>query len=265
MRDHYYQPLVNPEKHLTKSLAANRNLPGIDLNIEEQLALLSSFSYNEELLQFPMQKPTSLGYYYKNGSFESGDSEYLYNMIRHIKPALFIEVGSGFSTLIANSAILKNNNDCRHICIEPYQAPWISGLQNVEIIRKKLEDTDLAIFDQLKEGDILFIDSSHIIRPQGDVLLEYLEILPRLKPGVIIHIHDIFTPKDYLEEFILKNRYMWNEQYLLEALLTNTNSFKIIAAVNFLKENYFNEIAAKCPVLKIEKFREPGSFWIEKT
>lgn len=102
----------------------------------------------------------------------------------------------------------------------------------------------------MKEGDILFIDSSHIIRAQGDVLLEYLEILPRLKPGVIIHIHDIFTPKDYLEEFILKNRYMWNEQYLLEALLTNTNSFKIIAAVNFLKENYFNEIAAKCPVLK---------------
>lgn len=264
VRDHYYQPLVNPEKHLKKSLAANRNLPGIDLNIEEQLAILSSFNYNDELLQFPMQKPSGLGYFYKNGSFESGDSEYLYNMIRLVKPSTFIEIGSGFSTLMANSAIVKNNNGCRHICIEPYQAPWISDLPNVEIIRQKLEDTDLSTFGQLKKGDILFIDSSHIIRPQGDVLLEYLEILPQLASGVIIHIHDIFTPKDYLEEFVLKNRYMWNEQYLLEALLTNTKSFKIIAAVNFLKHNHFTHLSAKCPILKMEISREPGSFWLEK-
>jgi hypothetical protein len=130
--------------------------------------------------------------------------------------------------------------------------------------RLSVEEVDIEIFKALKKDDILFVDSSHIIRPQGDVLVEYLEILPQLNPGVIIHIHDIFTPKDYLDEFIFTNHYMWNEQYLLEALLTNTNSFKIIGAVNYLKHHYPEQLSAKCPILKDQAYREPGSFWMVK-
>lgn len=263
VRDHYYQPLINPGKHLTRSLREDRHLPGINLNIPEQLATLQSFNFNPELKLFPVDKKNDLEYYYKNGSFESGDAEYLYNIIRLKKPSTFVEIGSGLSTLLANSAIKKNNNGCKHICIEPYEAEWISQL-GVEVIRKKVEETNMEIFKALQKNDILFIDSSHIIRPQGDVLLEYLEILPQLNPGVIIHVHDIFTPKDYLEEFVFTYHYMWNEQYLLEASLTNTNSFKIIGAVNYLKHHYFDELAAKCPILKKQPYREPGSFWMIK-
>src|ERR1022692_1100591 len=168
-------------------------------------------------------------------------------MIRLKKPARFIEIGSGLSTLMANSAIKKNNNSCKHICIEPYEAEWLNQI-DVNVIRKKVEDIDTNIFKELQKNDILFIDSSHIIRPQGDVLLEYLEILPQLQTGVIIHVHDIFTPKDYLDEFIFTYHYMWNEQYLLEALLTQSKSFKIIGAVNFLKHHYWEELSAKCPI-----------------
>jgi len=263
VRDHYYQPLINPGRHLIKPLREDRPLPGIGWNISEQLDLLRSFHFNTELEQFSIDKKQELAYYYKNGSFESGDGEYLYNMIRWIQPAKFVEIGSGFSTLMAQNAITKNNNGCQHICIEPYEVEWIHQL-GVEVIRKKLEETDLSVFRSLQKDDILFIDSSHIIRPQGDVLLEYLEILPQLQPGVIIHVHDIFTPKDYLDQFIFTNHYMWNEQYLLEALLTHSKSFKIIGAVNFLKHHYWEELAAKCPILAQQVYREPGSFWMVK-
>ena len=264
VRDHYYQPLINPRKHLKKSLREDRQLPGINLNIEGQLSILKAFDFNEELEKFPMEKENDLEYYFKNGSFESGDGEFLYNIIRQKKPSKFIEIGSGFSTLMANSAIIKNNNDGKHICIEPYEVEWIKKLK-VEVIRKKVEDVNMEIFLGLQKNDILFIDSSHVIRPQGDVLTEYLEILPQLNPGVIVHVHDIFTPKDYLDEFVYINHYMWNEQYLLEALLSNSQSFKIIGAVNYLKHHYFEELAKKSPALKKQPSREPGSFWMVKT
>lgn len=263
IRDHYYQPLINPRKHLKKSLRDDRNLPGIDFNVNEQLSILRAFDFNNELEQFPINKRSELEYYYKNGSFESGDGEFLYNMIRLKKPTRFIEIGSGLSTLIANSAIKKNNNKCKHICVEPYEAEWINQLE-VQVIRKKVEEVSIEEFRQLQKNDILFIDSSHIIRPQGDVLFEYLEILPQLNSGVIIHVHDILSPKDYLDEFVFNYHYLWNEQYLLEAFLTNNNNFRIIGAVNYLKHHYFEELSAKCPILKQQEYREPGSFWMMK-
>ena len=93
-----------------------------------------------------------------------------------------------------------------------------------------------CFFAKDKKNDILFIDSSHIIRPQGDVLFEYLEILPILNPGVVVHIHDIFSPKDYLDNWIINDHLFWNEQYLLEAFLSfNNNSPFIDGLLNALK------------------------------
>lgn len=269
--DHYYEPLFNP-KYLRQGLNKDRQLLSIDMNIEEQLALLKRFDYNKELLQIPVDKTATLEYYYNNYSFLSGDGEFLYNMVRCFKPRRIIEVGSGYSTLMADKAIGKNveedrNYSCEFTCIEPYEHSWLEGL-NVKVLRSLVEDVDLSFFESLKENDILFIDSSHIIRPQGDVLFLFLHVLPVLKPGVIIHIHDIFTPKDYLEEWILKKNRLWNEQYLVEAFLSYNNKFKVIGALNFLRHFYYQYLADKCPVLKIQieagVSREPGSLWIKK-
>jgi hypothetical protein len=101
-----------------------------------------------------------------------------------------------------------------------------------------------------------------MIRPRGDVLFEYLEILPILKPGVIVHIHDIFYPNDYPDQWTKSGILFWNEQYLLEAFLTLNKEFKIICATNFLKNNYYNELSNVAPMLKSD--REPGSFWIQR-
>jgi predicted O-methyltransferase YrrM len=266
--DHYYQPMINPKKHLLKSLRDDRELPGIDLNTEAQLDLLAKFNYNQELLKFPVSKQKEIEFYYDNNSYGPGDAEYLYNMVRHFKPGRIIEIGSGYSTLMVQNAIINNklansNYTCHHICIEPYEQPWLEKIE-VELIREKVECIEKSFFQQLRSSDLLFIDSSHMIRPQGDVLFEYLELLPTLKSGVLIHVHDIFTPKDYPDEWVCKNHYLWNEQYLLEAFLTLNSGFTVIGALNYLAHTYRKEFAEKCPVFAKQKDGEPGAFWMIK-
>lgn len=264
IRDHYYEPLFNMKK-LKYLLREDRSLPGIDMNEDEQIRILSKFHYQDELKMIPKQYESDTKFWYGNGSYGNGDSEYLYSIIRLIKPSKIIEVGCGNSTKMALMAIEKNKEEdpeyiCDQLCIEPYEQPWLEQLP-VTVLRKKLEDVDCSLFDQLNANDILFIDSSHIIRPQGDVLKEYLEILPRLKAGVYMHIHDVFTPKDYLDDWLYDHVKFWNEQYLLEAFLTCNKNFKIIGALNFLMHHHYDLLKEKFPFLTYD--REPGAFWMQ--
>ena len=263
--DHYYEPLFN-DKHLRKPLSEDRNLPGIDFNVNNQLALLNELNFSGELSLTPEVYVSDTTYNFMNGAFEHGDGEFLYNMIRHRKPATIIEIGSGHSTKMAQLAIKKNKAEnaeysCKHICIEPYEMPWLEKL-DVEVLRKRVEDIETSYFGQLGKNDILFIDSSHVIRPQGDVLYEYLEILPILNPGVVVHIHDIFSPKDYLHQWVVDEVRLWNEQYLLEAFLSLNKDWQIIGAVNYLFHNHTQLFKDKFP--GITNNIEPGSFYIVK-
>ncbi len=168
---------------------------------------------------------------------------------------------------MAIEAIRKNREsdsmyDCKHVCIEPYEMPWLEKT-SVSVIRKKIEDVELSFFSELGENDILFIDSSHIIRPAGDVLFEYLELLPTLKKGVIVHVHDVFSPKNYPKQWVEDEVRLWNEQYLLEAFLSDNNKWKIIGALNYLHHNHYDNLKPIAPFLKPDS--EPGSFYIQKT
>lgn len=268
--DHYYYPMINPKKYLHKSLREDRSLPGINLNEQGQLALIAQFRYNEELLAIPFESSNKAKhkYHYNNGMFGQGDAELLFSLIRHFKPRRIIEVGSGSSTLMSLLAIEANKKEnvkynCDLTCIEPYEMPWLESL-NVNLQRVTVERSDPAFFQSLEENDILFIDSSHVIRPQGDVLFEYLQLLPLLKKGVIVHVHDIFTPKDYLDFWVLESHNMWNEQYLLEAFLSNNEHFEIICALNYLFYHHPEELTACCPVLKANPGFEPRSIWFKK-
>jgi hypothetical protein len=263
--DHYYQPLINPRKYLTKSLREIRELPGVDFNEEEQLKVLSQFKYNDELVKFPINKVNESEFYYDNMAYGHGDAEYLYNIIRFYKPARIIEIGSGISTMMVKHAIDQNKIDdpaytCRHICIEPYEMPWLDNF-GVELLREKVEHINKSLFLELQANDILFIDSSHIIRPQGDVLFEYLEILPILNQGVLVHIHDIFSPEDYLDKWIFEHK-LWNEQYLLEAFLTFNKEYKVLAALNYLSIYHHSKLSEKCPVYEMQGLKNLGAFWM---
>lgn len=264
IRNHYYEPLFDSSV-LRRPLSQDRSLPGIDWNIDEQLTLLKSFKFNDELNDLLIRKSDEISYS-RNGLFGGGDADFLYNLIRLKKPARLFEIGSGNSTLIALEAIKRNRLEdeswvCNHLCIEPYEMPWLEKI-DVKVIRQKVEDVDITLFSELDKDDILFIDSSHIIRPQGDVVFEYLELLPSLKHGVIVHVHDIFSPKDYPKAWIVDQVRMWNEQYLFEAFLTCNKDWKVIGALNFLHHNHYQELKGRCPYL--EPWNEPGSFYMQR-
>ncbi len=266
--NHYYEPLFD-DRHLKHPLGRDRFLPGISWNDQEQLNLLLNFNFQTELSAIPFKKDGSeLTFYYGNPSLGPGDAEYLYCIIRHFKPARVIEIGSGFSTLMVQRAVsderlLNADYHLEQICIEPYEMPWLEK-SGVRVIRKLVEDMPLDLFKSLDENDILFIDSSHMVRPQGDVLFEFLEILPTLKKGVIIHVHDIYSPKDYTKKHLVEDIMFWNEQYILEAFLSCNQEFRILGALNYLNSHYPQEMYAKFPLLERNRGHLPGSFWIRK-
>ena len=267
IRHHYYSPLVYPSD-VGMSLDRERVIEGLDLNVEGQLALVSKFRYQDELLAIPRLANGSTSFGYDNPTFGPGDAEYLYNMIRHFKPKRILEIGSGQSTLVARLAVAANRRDdpdyrCQQTCVEPFEAPWLEQT-GVEVLRSKIEDLAPAVVDLLDANDILFIDSSHVIRPQGDVIYEYLTLLGRLKPGVLIQIHDIRTPRDYFPRWVLRDRKLWNEQYLLEAFLCFNRDFAVTGAVNWLWHNHRDKLGDACPVLCATRDYEPGSFWMTR-
>lgn len=264
----YYDPMFNP-RHLRYSLREDRALGALDLNVGVQLEQLKKFTYAHELLRIPEAGAGTGNFYYLNEYFGPGDAEYLYSMVRFFKPARMIEIGSGFSTLIAGKAMEANAKDdesytCEYTCIEPYESGWLEEA-GFRVLRQRVEDVDIGLFQSLRAGDFLFIDSSHVIRPQGDVLYEFLEVLPALHSGVVVHVHDIFTPKDYPDKWIREETRFWNEQYLLEAFLSFNGKFEVIGALNFLKHHYPGELSAACPILKKHMpSAEPASFWMRK-
>jgi Methyltransferase domain len=265
VRNHYYEPQFD-NRYPKIDFAEDRSLPGINWNARGQLETLKTLTFSNELADLPKDSQAPLKFHLDNGFFLSGDAEFWYQIIRARKPKRIYEIGSGYSTLMAIAAIDKNKQDdpayaCEHVCIEPYEMPWLEQT-GITVIRKPIEDLELSFFSRLQENDILFIDSSHIIRPQGDIVFEYLQLLPSLNKGVIVHIHDIFSPKNYLKQWLQDDVLFWNEQYLLEAFLTHNESWLILAALNFLHHHHYEKLQSVAPFLTPD--REPGSFYIQK-
>ena len=261
--NHYYEPLfdhrqVNPRKRESK----------LDFNESSQLELLSKLTFDSEFPAVIAAQQGEWRYAFNNGSFEDKDARAYYSLIRNNKPARILEVGSGYSTLVALCAIAKNKLEnpayiCEMTCIEPYEMPRLEKLP-IKLIRKKIEDIDPTVFSSLQENDILFIDSSHIIRPGGDVNYLFLSVLPFLPTGVWVHIHDVFLPEDYPVTWLKDEFRMWNEQYLLEALLTGNREFETILALNYLFVTHRDKLEATFPGSPSGPDKKPGSFWIKK-
>jgi predicted O-methyltransferase YrrM len=269
LRDHYYEPAF-----LTVATTSGpRDLPGIDLRPDRQLELLGQLHYEAELEQFPRGGPdhfeASPYFHYGNGSFMSGDAEALYAVIRHHRPSRIIEIGSGFSTLMAAAAVARNREaggpEVDHRCIEPYSFAWLDDLDAVTVVRERVEQVAVETFAALGPDDILFIDSSHVIRPGGDVLFEYLQLLPRVAPGVLVHIHDVFTPYDYPSDWVRREGRLWNEQYLLEAFLSCNREFDVVLALNYLARTHPAPLGRAFPVYAGEGADRPlGSIWLRR-
>lgn len=261
IRDHYYEPLFQLPKDFEGGKKRELQLT---LSLEKQLQGLNRLQYSEELKTFPETAVTG-GFYVRNPNFGPGDWDLYYLLIRNHQPRNIIEIGSGFSTLVAHEAIRKNRQEgvlTKMTCIEPYENQWLETLPDITLIRQTVETVSPDLFETLEENDILFIDSSHVIRPEGDVLFEYLTVLPRLKKGVIIHVHDIFTPRHYRSDWLDTEFRFWNEQYLLEAFLYFNDHFEIMYAANFLKKEACEDTARV--LTSLTQNDEPSSFWMRK-
>jgi hypothetical protein len=156
----------------------------------------------------------------------------MHSFVRGFNPKTIIEVGAGNSTYVIANAVVRNSCDstmAEVIAIDPYPTPVLrQGFPGLgRVIESRVQDTDVRLFESLGPNDILSIDSSHVVRTGGDVNFLYLEILPRLRPGVIVHVHDIFLPFEYPRQWV-RQRYFWNEQYLLQALLINNSEFEVL-------------------------------------
>lgn len=265
--DHYYEPLIN-FRRLRQPLDQCRPLPGIEVDSERAMWLLEAMVEIGELADAPSSLRNSMEYYLDNDFFGPLDAAVLYALIRRHRPRRIVEVGCGMSTLVAIRARTRNavedpDYSCEHVCIEPYEQTWLAEAP-VRLSRTTAETSDTNLIDELHAGDILFIDSSHIIRPQGDVLTEVLEWLGRLRPGVLVHFHDIFTPRDYPSELLLEHRFFWNEQYLLEAFLSFNSDFEILLPLNHLAETYRQRVSAICPAQFSPKAIVAGSYWLRR-
>jgi glycosyltransferase involved in cell wall biosynthesis len=266
--NHYHEPTYGSES-IFRDPDAPRALAGIDWNLDAQTQLLAQFDFAEALRSLEGRRSGGRTFSYSNGYCGPGDAEALYCMIRHFKPRTIVEVGCGQSTVVAHFAIAdaKANDSrysCRQICYEPYENPWLEDL-GVEVKRELIEKSDLTLFRSLSAGDIVFIDSSHALRPMGDVEFEFLHILPNLPKGVIVQVHDIFSPRDYPAQWLNVERRFWNEQYLLEAFLSFNNEFEIICSLNHLMHLDLPQFKRAFPILA-ERGADPfvGSFWFRR-
>jgi len=249
---HYYEPLPDFRSITTEQITRRREFPGIDFRWDDQLALLNELSaYGDEL--------SALEFDFNNGFFNGFDATVYYSLIRHLKPQRIIEIGGGYSTQLANKALITNGSGSL-TCIEPYPERLNGASQKVELLQKPVEQIDVAFFSCLAANDILFIDSSHTVKFGSDVCYEFLEILPRLAPGVWVHVHDIFFPHDYPAEWLIDRRLALNEQYLLEAFLSFNKQFQVTLA------NYWLCLEHSANAGKLWPVSTSGcsSFWFQR-
>lgn len=258
--DHYYEPMTFGAEGGRYRRRISKKL----FNESKNFDFLKSIARPEEfILEYESGRLGETGFNLTNGSFESGDAEVLFYVIRSIQPQRVIEIGAGNSSLIISAALKMNLSEgsrSQHIIVEPYENKWLESL-DARVIRERVETVDFSIFEQLQNKDILFIDSSHVVKPENDCVFEYTELLPALPAGVIVHVHDVFTPYDYPSEWINKRRYVWTEQYILEALLLNSLQWEVLAPLNWLSKDS-DQFQKYCPYF--ETGRMPGSIWLKK-
>ena len=268
--DHFYQPIPNRQEIMTYA-GKERPLSSIEWHLDKQTELVK-YLLEKYALEFNNKEIFSaFGYSQDTSALISGDAEVLYAMVREKKPSRVIEIGSGGSTKIIAAALKmnfrENSQKSQLISIEPYPQDFLKDFANVSkdflefsLLTQKVEAVDLSVFESLQTNDILFVDSSHVFKSGSDVEFEFLQVYPRLKTGVLVHIHDIFFPYDYPIEWNLKESRYWNEQYFLETFLQFNKKFQVLASLSMV--SHYNNSVFLDNINAYNEERLPGSFWM---
>ncbi len=208
--------------------------------------------------------------------FTEVDAMTLYFMLRHIKPKRYIEIGSGFSTYYAWMAVNKNRqegDEASFRVVDPYPREALKKLEGIDLTISPVQDVDLSYFDELEAGDVFFIDTSHVLKLGGEVAYLYLEVVPRLRPGVTIHAHDIHFPYNVphpAEQYVFRTKWpqVWTESMILQAFLAFNRNFKIKFSAPLLRHFDHEFLKATVPDYRATEVEDYdthfGSLWFER-
>jgi predicted O-methyltransferase YrrM len=266
---HYFSPIPALEEIRAREeqiFATPAWLPAVDMQEDAQLQLAGELAAYYEDQPFHASPTAGLRYHFENGYFQFADGLVLHTMLRHLKPRRVIEIGSGFSSALmmdTNQLFLQGQMQLTFIDPNPER---LLGLLNdhdasrVEIIARPAQELDPRLFEGLEGGDILFVDSSHVSKVGSDVNALFFEILPRLRSGVIIHLHDIFHPFEYPKDWIYMGRY-FTEAYLTHAFLMFNEAFRIRLSNSYLYKFHLERMTGLMPLWAT---KEGASLWLER-
>ncbi len=274
--NHFYEPVVDVAHVRAKPHTwEERDPPGIDWDVDHQMAVATEVShYIDELRDIPeTAEPGAQGqieFHWQNNWWTRADPMVQYGLIRSRKPRHYIEIGCGMSSLIVEKALRKNDNSnpdkpggCEVTLIDPSEKPgiWEHLPNGWTLHQAQIQDAPLELYDQLEAGDMLFYDGSHCSKTGSDVNWMFFQVLPRLAPGVLVHFHDIFMPRDYPQHWILDMHKSWNEQYVLQAFLMHNSAWQIEIANAYLSHKKGPELRELYQNLQVAY---GGSIWLTR-
>ena len=270
---HFYSPVVDPAEVAARADAiwpAEPVVPGIDFDDASHRRVLEEwFPRHMPAWDYPEEAGEAAApdrFFTRNSQFSWLDCRTLFVLLQEFRPRRMIEVGSGFSSLLTadvNRRFLDRSMDVT--CIEPYPRSFLrSGIDGIDrLLEAKVQDVPLQVFSSLQDGDVLFIDSSHVVKTGSDVNHLFLEVLPRISRGVLVHVHDIFLPHDYPRDWVVGENRSWNEQYLLQAMLAHSSAFDVVFGCSYAFHR-FPDLVAKALAHPRGHAFGGGSIWIRR-
>jgi hypothetical protein len=268
VRANYYSPIPDVESLAPELWTEPAPMPGVDFDLDAQLGYL-----REELAPYlrefspPADPPgDELGFHHANPYYGSLDADLLYAMVRRHRPPRIVELGSGYTTLVIAGARKRNNAEgtpARHEVFDPFPSDLLHRVRaGIALHAQAAVDVPLEVLLSLQRGEMLVIDTTHTVKPGGEVTRLILEVLPRLAAGVIVHIHDFFRPFEYPRVLFERYGVFWQEHYLVQALLIGSGDWEILCANHALARLRLPEAQELVPQLTPE--HAPSALWIRR-
>lgn len=267
---HFYSPIPSIAEMRAREEelfgAPPEALPAIELNTEGQLALIDQLARFYPDMPFPVERAGGLRFWLHNGTYGYADAILLYAMLRQLRPARVIEVGCGMSSAVMlDTAERFLGSSVDFTFIDPDLSALRAVARDGDLERAKLfeggmQRVSVEAFDALHANDILFVDSTHVAKTGSDVNRLVFDVLPRLRSGVYVHIHDIHYPFEYIKEWVYEGR-SWNEAYIVRAFLEFNTAFEIVLFGNYLYRMHRERLGAAMPLAVANT---PGSLWLKR-
>lgn len=266
---HYHSPIPDSDdiqEYLRSLKSPGADLPDVDLNRDFQFGLLQEYRKFYAELPFPDTQEAGCRYYFDQAWFCYSDAIFLYSFLRHFQPKRIIEVGSGFSSAVMLDTLERfPSGSTTATFIDPNPERLMSILSERDraehrILDSRVQDVPRSVFASLGAGDLLFIDSSHVVKCGSDLQLLIFEVLPQLQSGVFVHFHDVFYPFEYPSDWLTKGVY-WNEDYFLRAFLAYNSEWRICFFTTYVALMFQTFLEEHMPLC----LKNPGgSIYIQK-